>query len=461
MVIVLLCENLEACFLKYQIRFIIARKKPFVNNKREKSVEKAKKAEKPSRAEAVGASARGILLFGFLVLPYLDGFVPVAFFEDSSAEEEERVDAPEQEEDPAGDHGADEGFAGKGQEEEQRCDHHHRGKVGEDVEAGGGGLQAGVDLLHQDHTVGGGSGQGAKAHQEEFVLKAPEAFLGDQTDVEIGDGGADQTEEDDGEEVALDVVDLNGCHARDDHQVKGEAGDAVHLIVVDVLAVHHLVAPQTLDHKFDQHRCQRCPQEVKAPGDAVGKGGQLAQEDHKTKGKCVRQGHKADLQSELIHRLVVRDLLLAGGEVEHGLVDGSSLADEQRASPLVKVDVQNAEHRGDDKSDRGQRKSKAAVARKLCRRRIGKVDVPAERVSGALAKGEGQDQTAYIGDDVASVAGEQKEQDRDAYADEGLQHIRAALQGAKLQDLRGVGLVGKNKQAVRAIKLLQLVLIIG
>ena len=66
---------------------------------------------------------------------------------------------------------------GKAQQEQQRCDHHHSGEIGKNVQAGSGRPEAGVDLFHQDHTVGSGTGQRTEAHQEELMFKTLEAGL--------------------------------------------------------------------------------------------------------------------------------------------------------------------------------------------------------------------------------------------------------------------------------------------
>ena len=274
------------------------------------------------------------------------------------------------------------------------------------------------------------------------MLEALEALLGDHADVHIGDGRADHAEDNDGENVVLDVVDLDGGHACHDHQIEGKAGDTIHLIVVDVLAVHQVALAQHLDDGADQHTGNGGPQEVEAPCDAVGKVGDNAQQVHKAEGDGVGQCHEAGLNGELVHRLVVGDLGTVGVGLIDDLAGGSCLTDMETAALLADVDVQHAEHGGHHETDGGEGQAEAAVACEHGGGGVGKVDVPAEGVAGALTEGQGEDETADIGDDLLAVAGQQEQEDGNAHAHEGLQHIGAALQCAELHHLCLVGLVG-------------------
>ena len=376
-----------------------------------------------------------------LVRPGGHGGILIPLDKDFPSEQEDGVNHPQHKENGAGDDGVQQRFSCKAEQQQKRGDHHHGGEVGKNVQAGGGGAEAGVDFLGEDHAVGSRAGQGAEAHQEELMLKALEAFLGNQADVHKGDHRAHKAEDHDGQDVVLDIVDLNGGHARNDHQVEGEAGDAVHLIIVDVVPVHDVALAKLLDHKADQHGGQGRPQEVEAPGDAVGEIGKDAQQVHKAKGEGVGQGHKAGLQGELVHGFVVRQFAVQGGGIRRHFHRQSG-TDRQVAPLFVDVDVQHAKHGRHHKADRGQRQAEAAVAGKLGGGSIGEVDVPAEGVAGALTKGKGEDKAADIGNDLVPIAGEEEHHQRDAQAHKGLQHIGAALQRAELQHLRPVGLVG-------------------
>ena len=108
--------------------------------------------------------------------PFYYRFVSEFLFKDLAPEQENGVTQPQSKEDAAGDAGLLERIAGKFQQEQQRRDHHHRREIGQDVQTGGGGLQARIHLFHQNHTVGGRSRQRTEAHKEEFMLKALEAF---------------------------------------------------------------------------------------------------------------------------------------------------------------------------------------------------------------------------------------------------------------------------------------------
>ena len=85
-------------------------------------------------------------------------------FENLSAEEEDGIKQPQHKENAAGQNSVVQGLGRKSKQKQKRCYHHHSREVTKDVQAGGGGAQTRVDLLHQDHTVGSGAGHGAKAH---------------------------------------------------------------------------------------------------------------------------------------------------------------------------------------------------------------------------------------------------------------------------------------------------------
>ena len=191
---------------------------------------------------------------------------------------------------------------------------------------------------------------------------------------------------------------------------------------------------QPLYHYLDQHRGNGCPEEVKAPGNAVREIRDDAEQTHKAKGKRVGDRNEADLDRELIHRLVIGDLLILGDGIPQR-IDRPSAADGQPPRSSLQVDIQHAEDAGDHKADRGKRETEATVARKLRCRRVGEVDVPAQRVSGTLTEGQRQDQTANIGDHAFSVLRNEEQKDRDTEAEKRLQHIGAALKRTELNDL--------------------------
>ena len=274
------------------------------------------------------------------------------------------------------------------------------------------------------------------------MVKALEALFGNQTDVNKGDDSAYYAENYDGEDVVLDIVDFNGCHTGNDHQVKGEAGNAVHLIVIDIAAVHQVVSAQTLYHKLDEHGCKGGPQEIEAPGDAVGEIGENAQKIHKAEGDGIGQSHKAHLKGEFIHRFVIGNFAAAG----IGLVDkftGRSFAANTKVTALfVNVDIQHTEDGCHHETNGSERKAETAVASKLSGGSIGEVDVPTQCIAGALTEGQRQDQTTDVGSDLFAVAGQKEHNEGDAKAGKCLQHIGAALQCAEFKDLCAVGLVG-------------------
>ena len=149
-----------------------------------------------------------------LVFPNVFGDVPIFLLEDLSAEQIDRIDKPQRKEYGTGYDGVGQRLARKAKQEQERRDHDHSGKVGKNVQAGGWRLQGRVDLFHQDHAVGGSAGQGAEAHQEKFMLKALEALLGDLADIHEGNDSTDDAENDDRQNIILNIVDLNGCYAR-------------------------------------------------------------------------------------------------------------------------------------------------------------------------------------------------------------------------------------------------------
>ena len=106
------------------------------------------------------------------------------------------------------------------------------------------------------------------------------------------------------------------------------------------------------------------------------------------------------------------------------------------------VDIQHAEDGGHHETDGCQGQAKAAVAGKHGGRGVGEVDVPAQGIAGALTEGQGQDQAADVGNHLVAVFGQQEQNQGNAQPHEGLQHVRAALEGTELHDLGLVGLVG-------------------
>ena len=272
------------------------------------------------------------------------------------------------------------------------------------------------------------------------MLEALEAFLGHLADIHIGNDGTHQAEDHDGQNVVLDIVDLDGGHACHDHQVEGEAGNTVHLIVVDVFPVHQVVLAQLLHHKTDQHGGQGGPQEIKAPGDAVGKVGEDTQQAHKAKGQGVSQGHKTYLNGEFIHRLIVGEFHI--GSIGICMLLGSAAAAHAEGAPLlINVDIQHTEYGSHHKADGSQGKAEAAVACKLGGGGVGKVDVPAQGIAGALTEGQRQDQAADVGNYLISMAGQQEQNQGDAHAHKCLKHIGAALEGAEFHHCL-IGFVG-------------------
>ena len=273
------------------------------------------------------------------------------------------------------------------------------------------------------------------------MLKALEAFLAHLTDVNIGDNGTDDAENHNRQDVVADIVDLDGSHAGHDHQIKGKAGDAVHLIVIDVIPVHHIALAQKLDDRLDQHRGQRCPQEVKAPGDAVRKFGKDAQQAHEAKGDGIGQSNKARLDRELIHGFAVRNLIAVGIGLINHFAGRPGIAHVQIAALFIDVDIEHAEHGRHNKADGCQRQAKASVAGKLGGSCVCEVNIPAQRIAGTLTKSKGQDQAADIGNNFIAIAGQQEQNQGNTQANKGLQHIAAALQRAKFKHLCFIGLV--------------------
>ena len=361
-------------------------------------------------------------------------------FENSSAEQEQGVERPQRKENAAGYQRVGEGLGRKIQQKQQRRDHHHSREVRKNVQAGGGGAQTGVDLLHQDHTVGSGAGHRAEAHQKQLMVEALEAFPGGHPDIQVSNKRAHYAENDNGPNVVFNIVDLNGGHAGHDHQIEGEAGDPVHLVVVDIHPVHQISSAQALHHELDQHGGQGSPKEVEAPGNAVGEVGKDAQQTHKAEGQCVSQGDKACLQGEFIHGFAVGDFILFC--LHRRFFQRAGLADGEVALPFADVDIQNTEDGCHHKADGGQRKTEAAIACKLGGRGVGEVNVPAQGVAGTLTVGQGQDQTANIGNDLVAVPGQQEQNQGDGQAYKSLQHIAAALQGTKFHHLGAVCLMG-------------------
>ena len=366
-------------------------------------------------------------------------FLPLPKFagEEAAAEEEDRVADPQQGEDQPGHQGVAQGPSGEAQQEQQRGHHDHRREIGQDIEAGHRGHKMGVDLLHQDHAVGGGAGEGAEAHQEKFMLELPEALQRHQPDVDKGHHRSEDAQQDDGQNVRLDVVDLDGHHAGDDHQVEGEAGDPVHLVIVDVAPVHQLAPAQELHHGPDGHSRQGGPEEIEAPGDGIGEIGQGTQQAHEAEGQGIGQGHEAHLHGELVHGFVVGDLLLGLLGVQKP--PGCLPPEGQRSPAAENVDVHHAADRRHHKANGGQGQADAAVTGELSRRGIGEVDVPAQGVAGTLAEAQGQQQAADIGDDPVALPGQQEQQQRQAQAGKCLEHIGAALECAELHHLDRVG----------------------
>ena len=273
------------------------------------------------------------------------------------------------------------------------------------------------------------------------MLKSREALLGRLANVSIGKNCTQNAQNNDGKNVILDIVDLNSRNTCNDHNVECKAGNAVHLIVIDVLAVHQSALAQILYNKLDQHCRKRCPQEVKAPSDAVGKVGKNAQKAHKAKGKRISERYKTCLQGKLVNRFVIGNFLNALLGAGRGLRLRLIVTHFEVALALVNVDVKNAEYRCYHKADRSKRETKAAIARKLCLGNVGKVNIPAECIAGALTKAKGQNQAANIRNDLLAVASNQKQNNGKSKSHKGLQHVGAALQCAKLKNLRFFGFV--------------------
>ena len=181
---------------------------------------------------------------------------------------------------------------------------------------GGRGFELGVDFAEKNHAVAGGAGEHAEHREEAFIGIVGIEIAGAGTDIEESGNGAKDTYQNQGQPKTAEVAEVDGGGTCNYHEVETGAGQTVEGEVVDIFALHQFVFAETVDDYFYQHTQQSAPQEIEAPHHRLERfGAELAKVElldtiHEEEDKEIDQKDKADLDSELVDRLGMGNLVV-------------------------------------------------------------------------------------------------------------------------------------------------------
>ena len=262
------------------------------------------------------------------------------------------------------------------------------------------GFKLRVHLAQQDGAGGGGAGQRAVQGQERFVLIHGEDAAAHKAQVDVAGHSAQHADDGKRNDEAGDEegIEVDGGDGGDDHDVKHEAGDAVHHEIVDVIALHDAGFAQLEHNGAHQNGKDGAKEELEAPHHGLNGLAQSAQHAgidegvdalHEQEGQNVGNEHQRHLNGELVHGFGQRHFIAAGVLIKRHVVHGvlAGLAAEAALAAQI-AQVHHAAQRGANKAHGGNRKAEAGAVGKTVGGFIGVA--PGVGLSGTLAIAHGQ-----------------------------------------------------------------------
>ena len=152
--------------------------------------------------------------------------------------------------------------AGIRRKEHEREPEHHGGNALIDEIFACGRAVCAVDLSQQNDSRACSPCQHAEHGQKLFVSVIGIERLGSIIDITEGGDRPDESKDQKDRPMICQKRKLNGCNARNDHEIKEKTSDSVHHKIVDDLLFDDLFFLQAVKRCFDRYRQKRTDQEV-------------------------------------------------------------------------------------------------------------------------------------------------------------------------------------------------------